>query len=49
MVLRCAVYLVMHVSFSQPRAVVWQLYAVTAAVYYACQVRAVQPAWLYTD
>jgi hypothetical protein len=32
----CAVYLVMYYTFSQPRAVVWQMYVVTAAIYYAC-------------
>lgn len=37
MVLRCAVYLMMYYTFSQPRAVVWQLYAVTCAIYYSCQ------------
>lgn len=37
MVLRCAVYLVMYYTYSQPRAVVWQLYAVTCAIYYSCQ------------
>lgn len=37
MVLRCAVYLIMFYTYSQPRAVVWQLYAVTCAIYYSCQ------------
>jgi hypothetical protein len=37
MVLRCAVYCSMYVTFLQPRAPVWQLYAVTAATYYCCQ------------
>jgi hypothetical protein len=32
----CAVYLVMYYTFSQPRAVVWQMYVVTVAIYYAC-------------
>lgn len=36
MIMRCAVYLVMYYTFSQPRAVVWQMYVVTAAIYYAC-------------
>eukprot|EP00878_Enallax_costatus_P017893 GHUV01018805.1.p1 GENE.GHUV01018805.1~~GHUV01018805.1.p1 ORF type:complete len:110 (+),score=9.55 GHUV01018805.1:1472-1801(+) len=36
MVLRCAVYLAMYYSFSQPRAVIWQLYLITCAIYYAC-------------
>ncbi|KAL6776445.1 hypothetical protein ACKKBG_A21155 [Auxenochlorella protothecoides x Auxenochlorella symbiontica] len=31
-----AVYLVMWYSFAVPRAVVWQMYAVTAATVYAC-------------
>jgi hypothetical protein len=26
----------MYYTFSQPRAVVWQMYVVTAAIYYAC-------------
>jgi hypothetical protein len=37
MVLRCAVYLIMYYTYSQPRAVVWQLYVVTCAIYYSCQ------------
>jgi hypothetical protein len=37
MVLRCAVYLIMYYTYSQPRAVVWQLYMVTCAIYYSCQ------------
>jgi hypothetical protein len=36
MLMRCAVYLVMYYTFSQPRAVVWQMFVVTAAIYYAC-------------
>lgn len=37
MVLRCAVYLISYQTTSQPRAVVWQLYVVTCAIYYSCQ------------
>jgi hypothetical protein len=37
MVLRCAVYLIMYYTYSQPRAIVWQLYVVTCAIYYSCQ------------
>eukprot|EP00775_Hariotina_reticulata_P010763 gene10763-10919_t len=36
MLLRCGVYLIMYYSFSQPRAVLWQMYLVTCAIYYAC-------------
>lgn len=36
LLLRCAVYLSMYYSFSQPRAVLWQMYMVTCAIYYAC-------------
>jgi hypothetical protein len=36
MLLRCGVYLIMYYSFSQPRAVLWQVYLVTCAIYYAC-------------
>lgn len=37
MVLRCGVYLIMYYTYSQPRAVVWQLYVITMAIYFACQ------------
>lgn len=37
MVLRSAVYLIMYYTYSQPRAVVWQLYVVTCGIFYACQ------------
>ena len=34
--LRSAVYLAAWYSFASPRAVVWQMYLVTAAIVYAC-------------
>lgn len=37
MFLRSAVYLIMYYTYSQPRAVVWQLYVVSCAIYYSCQ------------
>eukprot|EP00879_Flechtneria_rotunda_P029763 GHRR01032209.1.p1 GENE.GHRR01032209.1~~GHRR01032209.1.p1 ORF type:complete len:374 (+),score=126.46 GHRR01032209.1:272-1393(+) len=36
MLLRSSVYLIMYYTFSQPRAVVWQMYFVTCAIYYSC-------------
>ena len=33
---RALLYMVMYTSFAQPRAVLWQMYFVTAAVIYAC-------------
>ena len=33
---RALLYMVMYTSFAQPRAVLWQMYVVTAAVIYAC-------------
>lgn len=36
LLLRCAVYIAMYYSFSQPRTVLWQMYLVTCAIFYAC-------------
>lgn len=34
--LRAVVYMTMYYSFSQPRAVIWQMYVVTVAIVYCC-------------